>query len=134
MPRRPEQAIVRAILVYSYNLWLVALSFLIAIMASFTGLTLSRGLSGTTQGLRHLRIVLSSLALGGGIWSMHFVAILAMRFDIPVFFDVSETVASALIAILLACLALVIVHFAQPSKAVISLSGAILGLGITAMH
>ena len=121
-------------LVYTYNIWLVALSFLIAIMASFTGLTLSRDLSGTTLGLRQLRIVLSSLALGGGIWSMHFVAILAMRFGIPIYFDVSETVASALIAILLACLALLIVHFAQRSKAMICLSGALLGSGITAMH
>ena len=65
---------------------------------------------------------------------MHFVAILAMRFGIPVYFDVSETVASALIAILLACLALLIVHFTQPSKAMITLAGAILGVGITAMH
>ena len=121
-------------LIYTYNLWLVALSFLIAIMASFTGLTLSRGLANTTLGQRQLRIVLSSLALGGGIWSMHFVAILAMRFGIPVYFDVSETVASALIAILLACLALLIVHFTQPSKAMITLAGAILGVGITAMH
>lgn len=131
---RSEQAIVLRMLIYTYNLWLVALSFLIAIMASFTGLTLSRGLANATLGQRQLRIVLSSLALGGGIWSMHFVAILAMRFGIPVYFDVSETVASALIAILLACLALLIVHFTQPSKAMITLAGAILGVGITAMH
>ena len=121
-------------LVYTYNIWLVALSFLIAIMASFIGLTLSRGLARYSSGLRQLRIVLSSLALGCGIWSMHFVAILAMRFGIPVYFDISQTVASALIAILLACLALLIVNFTRPSKAMITLSGAILGLGITAMH
>ncbi len=121
-------------LVYSYDLWLVALSFLIALMASFTGLTLSRDLSNLSLGARQLRIVLASLAIGGGIWSMHFVAILAMRFGIPVYFEVSETLASALIAILLAGLALLIVHFKQPSKAMLVLSGAILGMGITAMH
>ncbi len=131
---RPERAIVHGMLVYTYNIWMVALSFMIALMASFTGLTLSRGLAMATLGVRQLRIVLSSLALGGGIWSMHFVAILAMRFGIPVYFDVSETVASALIAMLMACLALLIVHFAQRTKVMIGLSGAILGLGITAMH
>ena len=121
-------------LVYSYDLWLVALSFLIALMASFTGLTLSRGLSSVSSGTRQLRIVLASLAIGGGIWSMHFVAMLAMRFGIPVYFEVSETLASALIAILLAGLALLIVHFAPPSKSVLAVSGGILGLGITVMH
>jgi diguanylate cyclase len=121
-------------LVYSYELWLVALSFLIALMASFTGLTLARGLSNVSPGLRQLRIVLASLAIGGGIWSMHFVAMLAMRFGIPVYFEVSETLASALIAILLAGLALLIVHFAPPTRTVIALSGGILGLGITVMH
>jgi NO-binding membrane sensor protein with MHYT domain len=121
-------------LVYSYDLWLVALSFLIALMASFTGLTLSRGLERVSSGTRQLRIVLASLAIGGGIWSMHFVAMLAMRFGIPVYFEVSETLASALIAILLAGLALLIVHFAPPSKSVLAVSGGILGLGITVMH
>jgi NO-binding membrane sensor protein with MHYT domain len=120
--------------VYTYTLWLVALSFLIALMASFTGLALSRGLGGLPTGVRQLRIVLSALAIGGGIWSMHFVAILAMRFGIPVYFSVPETVASALLAILLAGLALLIVHFGPPSITRIIVSGAILGLGITVMH
>jgi diguanylate cyclase len=121
-------------LVYSYDLWLVALSFLIALMASFTGLTLSRGLAGMSSGMRQLRIVLASLAIGGGIWSMHFVAMLAMRFGIPVYFQVSETLASALIAVLLSGLALLIVCYAPPSKSVLAVSGGILGLGITVMH
>lgn len=120
--------------VYTYTLWLVALSLAIALMASFTGLTLSRGARLVPLGQRQLRIVLSALALGGGIWSMHFVGILAMRFDVPIYFDIARTVASALIAILLACLALLIVHFAQPTRAIILMAGAILGLGITAMH
>ena len=121
-------------LVYSYDLWLVALSFLIALMASFTGLTLSRGLANMSPGTRQLRIVLASLAIGGGIWSMHFVAILAMRFGTPVYFEVTETLASALIAILLSGLALLIVHFTRASKAMLAVSGGILGLGITVMH
>lgn len=134
LPTWAEHAIVRGMLVITYDLWLVALSFLIALMASFTGLTLSRGLASLSPGMRQLRIVLAALAIGGGIWSMHFVAILAMRFGIPVYFEVTETLASALIAILLAGLALLIVHFTKASKAMLGLSGAILGMGITVMH
>ena len=121
-------------IVYTYNPWLVALSVLIALMASFTGLSMTRGLSRVSVGQRQLRIALSSVALGGGIWSMHFLAILAMRFNVPVYFDIGETVASALFAILLAGLALLIMHFGVRTRAKALVSGAILGVGIVAMH
>ena len=121
-------------IVYTYNPWLVALSVLVALMASFTGLSMTRGLSRVSVGQRQLRIALSSVALGGGIWSMHFLAILAMRFNVPVYFDIGETVASALFAILLAGLALLIMHFGVRTQAKAMVSGAILGVGIVAMH
>lgn len=121
-------------IVYTYSPWLVVLSVMIALMASFTGLSMTRGLSRQSVGQRQLRIALSSVALGGGIWSMHFLAILAMRFNVPVYFEIGETVASALFAILLAGLALLIMHFGVRTRAKAMLSGAILGVGIVAMH
>ena len=123
-----------AMIIYIYNPWLVGLSVMIALMASFTGLSMTRGLSGMSVGQRQLRIALSSVALGGGIWSMHFLAILAMQFNVPVSFQIGETVASALFAILLAGLALLILHFGVRTKGKMTLSGAILGVGIVAMH
>ena len=123
-----------AMIVYTYSPWLVVLSVLIALMASFTGLSMTRGLSRQSVGQRQLRIALSSVALGGGIWSMHFLAILAMRFNVPVYFDIGETVASALFAILLAGLALLIMHFGVRTRGKAMVSGAILGVGIVAMH
>ena len=121
-------------IVYTYSPWLVVLSVVIALMASFTGLSMTRGLSRQSVGQRQLRIAISSVALGGGIWSMHFLAILAMRFNVPVYFDIGETVASALFAILLAGLALLIMHFGVRTRAKAVISGAILGVGIVAMH
>lgn len=120
--------------VYSYNLWLVLASILIALMATFTGLSLTRGLSALAIGQRQLRIVMAAIALGGGIWSMHFVAMLAMRFGRPVYYEMILTVASALIAILLAGVALLIMHFAPRTRGSMALSGAILGIGIVVMH
>lgn len=121
-------------IVYTYSPWLVVLSVMIALMASFTGLSMTRGLSRQSVGQRQLRIALSSVALGGGIWSMHFLAILAMRFNVPVYFEIGETVASALFAILLAGLALLIMHFGVRTRGKATVSGAILGVGIVAMH
>jgi diguanylate cyclase len=119
---------------YTYNLWLVLASILIALMATFTGLSLTRGLSAVAIGQRQLRIVMAAIALGGGIWSMHFVAMLAMRFGVPVYYEMILTIASALIAILLAGVALLIMHFAVRTRAAMAMSGAILGIGIVVMH
>jgi diguanylate cyclase len=120
--------------VYSYNAWLVAASIVVALMATFTGLSLTRGLSTVAISQRQLRIGMAAIALGGGIWSMHFVAMLAMRFGIPVYYELIRTVASALIAILLAGVALLIMHFAPRTRTAMAASGAILGIGIVVMH
>lgn len=121
-------------IVFTYNFWLVGLSVVISMMSAFTGLTLTRGLRAVSLGARQVRIVMAAIALGGGIWSMHFVAMLAMRFGVPVFYEVIETVASALIAILLAGLALLILHFGRRDRVSIAVAGTILGLGIVGMH
>ena len=121
-------------IVYTYNHWLVGMSVIISLMSAFTGLTLTRGLSLQSQGQKQVRIIMAAIALGGGIWSMHFVAMLAMRFSIPVFYQVIETVASALIAILLSGSALLILHFGRRTRVSIVLAGTILGLGIVSMH
>ncbi len=123
-----------AMLIYSYNIWMVLASVAISMMAAFTGLSLTRGLSLVSEGVRHLRIAMAAIALGGGIWSMHFVAMLAMRFDVAVYYAVLPTVASILIAILLAGLALVLMHFGRRTRRKTILAGVILGAGIVTMH
>ncbi|MGY6633445.1 MAG: MHYT domain-containing protein [Alkalilacustris sp.] len=120
--------------IVSYDPWLVAASVALSMMASFTGLFLTRGVSGLSEGQRHLRVSMAAIALGGGIWAMHFVATLAMRFPVPVVHDVIQTAASAAIAILLAGLALVLMHFGRRTRMRKVLAGLILGLGIVAMH
>jgi NO-binding membrane sensor protein with MHYT domain len=121
-------------IVYTYSLWLVAGSVAVALMATFTGLTLTRGIQALPLNIRQLRIVMAAILLGSGIWSMHFVAMLAMRFDVPVAYELVRTIASALIAILLAGIALLTMHFAARRPATIAASGAVLGIGIVAMH
>lgn len=121
-------------LIYTYDYRLVLASIVISMMASFTGLVLTRGISALPEGLRQVRVAMASIALGGGIWSMHFVAMLAMRFNVPVYYDAVTTLASALIAILLAGLALLLMHFGERRAPKRVAAGAILGAGIVAMH
>ncbi|PWE34237.1 carbon monoxide dehydrogenase [Maritimibacter sp. 55A14] len=121
-------------LVYSYDIRLVLASVAISMMAAFTGLALTRGLSAMPMGIRQLRIAMAAVALGGGIWSMHFVAMLAMRFNVAVYYEALRTVASVLIAILLAGLALLLMHFGPRRGWKSVAAGAVLGLGIVVMH
>ncbi|MCP1200495.1 MHYT domain-containing protein [Notoacmeibacter sp. MSK16QG-6] len=118
----------------TYDYLLVAASILVSLMASFTGLTLTKGISALPRGRRKIQIVMASLALGGGIWSMHFVAILAMRFPLPIDYDAFYTLGSALIAILMAGIALLIMHFAPRTWLGLITAGVVLGNGIVVMH
>lgn len=118
----------------TYDYLLVFASVLVSLMASFTGLTLTKGISVLPEGRRKMQIVMAALALGGGIWSMHFVAILAMRFPLPIDYDALYTLGSALIAILMAGVALLIMHFAPRTWVSQIVAGVILGNGIVVMH
>ena len=125
----------RGMLVYSYDIRLVLASVAISLMAAFTGLSLARGLSALPPGPRKARIAMAAVALGTGIWSMHFVAMLAMRFEGAVVqYRAVETAASAMLAMLLAGLALLVLHFGRRTRARLVLAGMLLGGGIVGMH
>lgn len=119
---------------FSHNPLLIAASFSVALLAGFTGLTLTKGLSGRTFVQQKFAIALASIALGGGIWSMHFVAMLGLRLPILFYYDAAVTLASALLAILIAGCALILLHFRPRTTGSIALAGAIVAGGILTMH
>ena len=103
-------------------------------MAGFSGLSLLQGASELADRNRKARIVLAALAMGGGIWSMHFVAMLGLQLSTPFFYDPLTTLASALIAILVVGLALLILHFRSRTTLSMAAAGILVGTGILAMH
>lgn len=119
---------------HGHNPYLVAASFAIAVMAGFTGLLLTRGASTMPVERRKLAVAMSAVALGGGIWSMHFVAMLGLRLPVLFYYDALTTMISALVAILLTGIALLLVHFGERTRQRIMLGGACLGVGIPVMH
>jgi NO-binding membrane sensor protein with MHYT domain len=119
---------------YSQNPWMVVTSLAVALMAGFTGLSLTSGLSTKSDLHRKLAIAMASVALGGGIWSMHFVAMLGLQMPILFYYDAAITLTSALVAILMVGVALLILHFGKRTPALITLAGTIVGIGIAAMH
>lgn len=119
---------------YGHNLWLVASSLVIALVAGGTGLSLTKDLSRKTVTQRKLAVALAAIALGGGIWSMHFIAMLGLRLPILFYYDAAITLSSALIAILMVALALTLLHFTRRTRSVVAAAGAIVGFGVLAMH
>jgi NO-binding membrane sensor protein with MHYT domain len=119
---------------FSHDPRMVAASLAVALMAGFTGLSLTRGASKLPVGQRKLVVSMAAVALGGGIWSMHFVAMLGLRLPILYYYDALITLVSALVAILITGVALLILHFRRRTTATITLAGAVVGAGIPVMH
>lgn len=119
---------------FSHDWRLVLAAFAVAMMAGFTGLSLTRGASALPATQRKAVVAMSAIALGGGIWSMHFVAMLGLQLPILYFYDLLTTLISALVAILMTGLALLILHFRPRTKGSMAAAGAIVGAGISAMH
>lgn len=113
---------------------LIVASILVAIMASFTGLRMASGLSLIAPAERRPRIAKAAIALGGGIWSMHFIAMLAMVLDVPITYAALPTLGSVLVAILMTGVGLIVLHFGERDQSRIIIAGTLAGLGIVSMH
>ncbi|WP_348640396.1 MHYT domain-containing protein [Marivivens donghaensis] len=119
---------------YTHNHWMVLASLAIALIAGFTGLSLTRGASALPIGKRKAVVAMAAVALGGGIWSMHFVAMLGLNLPVLYFYDALTTLISALIAILITGVSLIIVHFGKRTRGRVLAAGAVMGVGIAVMH
>jgi len=117
-----------------HNGFLVTMSCLVALVAGFTGLSLTRELASKTEFEKKVSIALSAIALGGGIWAMHFVAMLGLQMPILFYYDAAITLISALVAILIVGAALILLHFTVRTRRTIVFAGGLVGVGILAMH
>lgn len=119
----------------THNYWLVAVSYAIAALASFTFLQFADRIMELRGSLLRLRwLVGGAIVMGGGIWSMHFVAMLAHALPIPVSYDPLITALSVVPAILAAGVVLHIVARPAVSARRLLLGGTLMGVGISAMH
>jgi len=118
----------------SYDALLVLFSVLVAVLASYTALDMAGRIS-TASG-RHARMWLAggALALGLGIWSMHFVGMLSFRLPIPLGYDPAITAASLLIAVVASAFALRLVCQEHLPRRRLALGAVVLGGAVASMH
>jgi len=123
------------ILESSYNPYLVALAFLVAVAGSFATLSMAERLSHVEQATaqRQWRL-LGACCLAGGVWALHFISMLAFQAPIEVHYDFALTGISLIVMLFAGWLAmntlgrhdLRLRHFLQAAICI--------GLGIAAMH
>ncbi|WP_322908144.1 EAL domain-containing protein [Paenibacillus campi] len=117
-----------------YNEWIIGLSVLISIVAAYIALNLASKVSQSRGKSKIIWLCLSSFVMGSGVWSMHFVGMLAFHLDMPVHYDIVLTLLSALAAIVASFIAFAVVVKPNQKLGQNLIAGLMMGLGISVMH
>ncbi|MYN07271.1 MHYT domain-containing protein [Pseudoduganella aquatica] len=118
-----------------YDPWLVALSVLVASFSSWMGLQMA-GQAGnaTSARLRRAALLTGSLALGSGVWAMHFIGMLAFDLCTSVDYDRSITIWSMLPSVAASLVALSLISRQRIGRWQLLAGGVLVGAGIGTMH
>ncbi|HEV3373510.1 MAG TPA: MHYT domain-containing protein [Xanthobacteraceae bacterium] len=123
-------------MVVSYQPVLVLLSIAVAIVGSLTALALTSG-SHDVEGESweaSFSLANGGLIMGTTIWSMHFIAMMAVQFPVLINYNIVETILSIGIAICATALGLYVVSGHRLGSFSIPGAGVLMGLGIGCMH
>jgi NO-binding membrane sensor protein with MHYT domain len=123
-------------LTYHYSQWLVLVSFVISVLGAYTALfamsSIATGMSAQTT-WRYAAF--AGLALGGvGIWSMHFLGMLALELPVGVGYRAFEAIVSLIVAVTVSILALGFLASRPFSIGRLLLAGPIAGIAVALMH
>jgi len=117
-----------------YSFSIILLSVAIASFASFTAISMNERMQENSFFHRNLWLILASIAMGFGIWSMHFVGMGAYLLPITMTYEPWLTFLSIVPAIGSSFLVFYLVNRMQKSIGIILISGFTMGMGISAMH
>jgi signal transduction histidine kinase/CheY-like chemotaxis protein len=129
------QEIPARVMVGSYDMGLVAVSYIIAAFGAFVALMLARNmLQARKKTTKYLLHIAAAFALGGGIWSMHFMGMLAYDMAMPVIYDKTLSILSLVLAIIVAYMVLYISHLPRLKLGGVLAAALLLGIAICGMH
>ncbi|CAI8868076.1 MULTISPECIES: putative bifunctional diguanylate cyclase/phosphodiesterase [Pseudomonas] len=121
-------------LIGSYSPTLVIISLCVAILASYTALDLTGRIATAKGRAVHWWTAGGAFAMGVGVWSMHFIGMLAFKLPIDLGYDLPITLLSLLIGILSCGFALWLVSQARLPAWQLAFGALVMGAGISAMH
>jgi NO-binding membrane sensor protein with MHYT domain len=114
--------------------YLVALSVVVAILGGYTGFGLAARIRATPGVSRRVLLAGASAFLAIGIWTMHFVGMLAAPIPADTVYLVLPTIVSFLICALVVGVSLFFLSVGEPSQRRVISSAVLLGAGIASMH
>ena len=118
-----------------FNISLVALSYLPAILSAYAALNLSdRIIESRHSHVKYLWMIAGALTMGIGIWSMHFIGMLSYKMSMPIFYDLTITMFSMVPAIFASAIALHVISRRGLTTRLLFVGGVLMGAGIGAMH
>jgi PAS domain S-box-containing protein len=117
-----------------YDHRLVVLSVLISLLASFAALDLGGRVTASRDSVRSIWLMGGAAAMGIGIWSMHYIGMLAYSLPVPILYHWPTVLLSLLAATLASAVALFVVSRNQMGPLRIGIGGVLMGSGIAAMH
>jgi two-component system, sensor histidine kinase and response regulator len=118
----------------TYDYRMVALSVLIAIFASYVALDLAGLVTTARNKTRMAWLSGGALAMGTGIWSMHYTGMLAYRLDVAVYYHVPTVILSLVAAIGASFVALFVVSRERFTALNLIAGSLLMGAGIALMH
>jgi NO-binding membrane sensor protein with MHYT domain len=121
-------------LIGTYDPYLVTLSILVAAFASYTALDLGGHVATARRMARRAWLAGAAITMGGGIWAMHFVAMLAFYLPIPMSYEIGLTALSLVVAILVTGGGFYVISRKSASPFHLVFGGIFMGVGIVAMH
>ncbi len=118
-----------------YQAHLVAISFVLAFIGSFIALMVTRRIRRKDGSINWVAALIAGVALGGiGVWSMHFMGMVALDLNVASSYGILETVVSLVAAIACTTVSLIIVSTRPEDILRILGAGLLLGAGVVAMH
>lgn len=123
-----------SILNSTYDFRLVALSVVIAICASYAALSLAGRVTAARNGARTAWLMGGAVAMGTGIWSMHYTGMLAYHLTIPVYYHIPTVIWSLVAAIVASFIALFVVSRQRITFLHVAAGSLLMAAGISSMH
>ena len=117
-----------------YDPTLVMLSVFVAIIGSLTGLAFTYGYNSRSILFSPKSLMKGAIIIGGSIWSMHFIATLAVQFPVAVDYNSTETLLSLCVAVFFTGVGLSIASTKRFGLSRIPAAGLLMGSGIAGMH
>jgi len=119
----------------THDTMLVIMSVMIAMFASYTALDLAGRIRASSGWTRRAWLAAAATAMGGGVWTMHFVAMLAHSIPgMEAHYDITLTLLSLAIAIFVTGIGFAVIDRADASPSRLGFAGLVMGLGVVAMH